>query len=187
MAQLRGAFAVLSLLLISGCVVVDLHPFYEESWLTYDPRLVGTWLDADDSVTVTVEPSEWRSYRIAYSYPTEAGVLTGYLFFSGDAQYVDLMPIRGQDSGPFLVPMHGVARVVVTADRVTLSPLSYDLFKKATSAAPGPLASMLGERDQIVIASPVNAVRAWLKGRGPADEAFTPTFTFTRQAAAEVR
>ena len=75
-----------------------------------------------------VERAEWKSYRIHYVHPIETGDLTAYLTSVGDERYLDLMPARGTDRGSFLIPVHGVLRVRVDADRLELTPLSYDWF-----------------------------------------------------------
>ena len=74
-------FRVLALLAIAlstqACLVLGLDRFYDEPSITFDERLLGNWRPADDNVTVTVERSDWRSYRIQYVHPTETGALTG--------------------------------------------------------------------------------------------------------------
>lgn len=171
------------MLCLSGCVVVSVNPFYDEQALTFDERLLGTWLDADDDLRVSVERSDWRSYRLDYAYPTQKGQLTGYLFKIGDALYLDLMPLRGEDSGPFLVPVHAVVRVQPGTTTLTLWPLAYDWFKKgaAEPVSRRPLQAALGERDHLVITAPPAALRAWLRGRPENDPARGPVSTFVRQ------
>jgi hypothetical protein len=162
----RLALAMLAGLTVSsGCLVLSVGRFYDDSAIVFDDRLVGSWKAADDNVTAVVERSEWRSYRIQYTHPTESGALTGYLFKRGDALYLDLTLVRGKDFGVFVVPGHVLVAVTVTsASEVTLAPLSYDWFNqgltKKTLAAP--LKGSRGERDQVVLGGDRTAFWRWL-------------------------
>ena len=70
---------VAALLAAPGCLVVSLHPVHDDESIGYDPALVGTWTDAEDNASITIEPGEWRSYKVHYVHPIETGDLTGYL------------------------------------------------------------------------------------------------------------
>jgi hypothetical protein len=168
----------------SSCLVLGLDRFYDDTDLTFDVRLVGTWIDADDNVTATIERSEWRSYRVTFTHPTESGVLTGYLFQQGGRQYLDLTPVRGQDQGSFVLPAHAVLRVAIGDGEVEVSALSYDWFSEAMASGllPASLPATKSDRDQIVLAATGAALRRWLEGRVAADPAFGPPATFTRKA-----
>jgi len=138
----------------AGCLVLNVGRFYDDAAIVFDDRLVGSWKAADDNVTAVVERSEWRSYRIQFTHPTETGVLTGYLFKRGDALYLDLTLVRGKDFGVFVVPGHVLVAVTVTSDaEVSLAPLSYDWFNKGLTqrTLPAPLKASRGERDQVVL------------------------------------
>lgn len=168
-----------------GCLVLALDRFYDEPSIAFDERLLGSWRDADDNVTVTVEKSDWRSYRIQYVHPTETGWLTGYLFKQGNVTYLDLTPIRGKDFGSFVVPAHALVRVTVGADArdVTVTPLSFDWFVRALAdkTLPASLNPTRGERDQILLAATQPQLQAWLAARTPTDPAFGVDAVFRKQ------
>lgn len=184
----RLALAILvGLTVNTGCLVLSVGRFYDESAIVFDDRLIGSWKAADDNVSAIVERSEWRSYRIQYTHSTESGVLTGYLFKHGDALYLDLTLVRGKDFGVFVVPGHVLVAVTVTsASEVTLAPLSYDWFnqglaKKTLAAA---LKGSRGERDQVVIGGDRAPFWQWLdaarKG-GTAGAVFGAPATFRKE------
>ncbi|HYN10163.1 MAG TPA: hypothetical protein VES67_22445 [Vicinamibacterales bacterium] len=168
-----------------GCLVLGLDRFYEEPSISFDERLLGAWRDADDNVTVTVEKSDWRSYRIQYVHPTETGALTGYLFKQGAAVYLDLVAVRGKDFGSFVIPAHGLVRVSFGTDarEVTIAPLSFDWFAKglADHTLPATLRATKGERDQILLAGARSDLQAWLAARPATDPAFGPDAVFRKQ------
>jgi hypothetical protein len=170
-----------------ACLVLDLHPLYGDESIGFDPALVGMWVDADDRSSLQIERSEWRSYRIHYVHPIERGDLTGYMTAIDDVRYLDVMPARGQDSGAFLIPVHAVLRVDVQGDRLELTPLSFDWFsdrRRRGADVPG-LALAVDQKDNVLIASPTAALRAWLRGQ-PADGAmFGAPAVFTRTEKTE--
>jgi len=75
----RAAILTLALLCAPGCLVLSLQPAYDDETIAWDPELVGSWVDADDNVTMDVERGEWKSYRIKYVHPIETATVTGCL------------------------------------------------------------------------------------------------------------
>jgi hypothetical protein len=173
----------LSIVLGSGCLVVSVHPAYDDTTIAWDPNLIGSWLDADDKASLQIERSEWRSYRIRYEHTIERGDLTGYLTIIGNERYLDVMPFRGQDHGSFLIPVHAVLRVRLDGDRLELSPLSYDWFAdRLRNGTPiTGLDVAMDQKENALITSSTERLRDWLRLL-PHD---TPTFgasaTFTRK------
>jgi hypothetical protein len=174
---------VVSAMASSGCLILGLNRFADDASVTFDPRLVGVWRDADDGVAVTIEKSDWQSYRLSYVHPIATGQLTGYLFKLGDATFVDLMPVRGQDPGVFTIAAHTLVRVEMADETLTVSPLSYDWFARALEArtAPADLAIVRNERDQLVVTTDSAHVREWLRARPASDPIFGPGATFTKE------
>jgi len=149
----------------AGCLVLSVGRFYDDAAIVFDDRLVGSWKAADDNVTAVVERSEWRSYRIQFTHPTETGVLTGYLFKRGDALYLDLTLVRGKDFGVFIVPGHVLVAVTVTSEaEISMAPLSYDWFNKGLTGRTlsAALKASRGERDQVVLGGDRAPFWQWL-------------------------
>ena len=185
-ARRRSAVAALLLAAVSsaGCVVLGLDRFYDDLSITFDERLLGTWRNDDDDVTVTVERSDWRAYRVRYEQTIESGTLTAYLFRAGDRTYVDLTPARGQDFGSFVVPVHAVLRVAIDGDELRVSALSYDWFDRTLRAGqvPAHLGAVRGEREQILLSAGRAVLEPWLAAMAPDDPAFGPATVFRRRA-----
>ena len=112
----------------SGCLVLSLNPGYDDATIGWDPNLVGDWVDADDKAELQIDRSEWKSYRIHYVHPIETGDVTAYLTAIGNERFLDVMPLRGEDRGAFLIPVHAVLHVRLDGDRLELTPLSYEWF-----------------------------------------------------------
>ena len=166
-----------------GCLVVSLNRFFEDSAMTTDDRLPGQWKSDDDNVTLTIERSEWRSYRITYTHPLEERSLTAYLFKIEDATYLDVTPVRGEDHGLFVLPAHAVLRVSIGADTLGIRPLNFDWFAAALKERrlPAELAAQRAERDQIVLTAAPRVYATWLAARTEADSAWGVETVFRRQ------
>jgi hypothetical protein len=185
----RRAAARLLLALIaaatSGCLVLALHPAYDDASLAWDPTLVGTWVNEEDRVTVTIDRGEWRSYRIEYEHPIEKGVLTGYLTVDGDRFYLDLSPLRGEDHGSFLVPVHAIVRLERDGDALTVQALDYDRVAMAAKKGglPG-LTLTMDQKQNALVTEGTAGLRKWLRQIATASEAwFGARAVFKRKPA----
>ncbi len=168
----------------SGCLVLSINPGYSDTTIAWEPNLVGTWIDADDKSTVQIDRSEWRSYRIHYEHPIERGDLTGYLTVIGDERYLVVMPSRGQDHGSFLIPVHALLRVRLDGDKLELTPLSYDWFEervRGDKPAPG-LDVTMDQKENVLITSPVDKLRDWIRTQPGDGGMFGASATFTRKS-----
>ncbi|HNW56959.1 MAG TPA: hypothetical protein PLR88_08575 [Bacteroidales bacterium] len=118
--------------LVSGCLVKSLHPFYKENDVVFDPAIVGTWLDNDSSKWV-IEQSEMKkflgeskpqnSYKISYYEKNEASVFETHLFKLNNQLYVDFIPSGvsvPELTGYHLVPTHSIAKVSITNGEINL-------------------------------------------------------------------
>ena len=167
----------------SGCLVLSLSPSYDEAALGWDPNLIGVWESSDDKATVQIDRGEWKSYRIHYVHPIETGDLTGYLTMIGNQRYLDVTPVRGADPGSFLIPVHALLHVRLDADRLDLTPLSYDWFAdqlRSRRAIPS-LSVVLDQKQNALIVSPADRLRAWVGLQSVDAPAFGASATFTRK------
>jgi hypothetical protein len=173
---------VLALAGAPGCLVLSLTPAYDQDAIAWDPDLIGNWQDVEDNASLAIERGEWRSYKVHYVHPIETGDLTAYLTAIGDERYLDLMPVRGEDRGSFLIPVHAILRVRLQADRLELSPLSYDWFADRLREARGiaGLRVSLDQKENALILSPTARFRTWLRGQDPAGPVFGAPAAFTR-------
>jgi hypothetical protein len=184
MGRFKTILLVLALTSVSsGCLVVSLNPGYDEETLGWDPRLVGSWVDADDKASLQIERGEWKSYRIRYVHPIEAGDLTAYLTSIGNERYLDVMPSRGEDRGSFLVPVHVLLHLRLDGDRLELTPLSYDWFAerlRGGRSIPG-LSATLDQKENALLLSPVGRLRDWLRVQSVDGPAFGAAAAFVRK------
>lgn len=184
MGRLKTLLLVFTVIVMSsGCLVLSLNPGYDDTSIGWDPNLVGDWVDADDKATLQIDPSEWKSYRIHYVHPIETGDVTAYLTAIGNERFLDVMPLRGEDRGAFLIPVHAVLHLRLDGDRLELTPLSYEWFLERVRAGrpvPG-LNAALDQKANILLISPNNRLRDWLRIQSVDGPAFGASTTFTRK------
>jgi len=165
-----------------GCLVLSLHPAYDDESIVWDPALAGRWQNVEDNASLEIERGEWRSYRIRYAHPIESGELTGYLTAIGTERYLDVMPARGEDHGAFLVPVHAVLRVRLQGDSLELTALSYDWFFERLRGSQGipRLSAVEDQKENALIVSPTAQLRSWLRSGPGKGAAFGAPATFAR-------
>jgi hypothetical protein len=168
--------------LVSGCLVLGLNPFYDASAIVNEPRLAGAWEDADDGVSVTIEPGDWHSVRVAYSHPIEKGTLTGYVFTAGGLRLLDLTVVHGEDPGSFVVAGHALVKLDLSASELRVSPLDFDALagRLRDHGLPGSLRATVTDRRQLVFAGPSTALHEWAAAQVRDAGTFGPVYAFHR-------
>jgi hypothetical protein len=93
------------------------------------------------------------------------------------------MPVRGQDRGSFVIPVHALLRLRLEGDRLELTPLSYDwFFDRVRAAKPVEgLAVSLDQKENVLMTSQTDAIRRWLRLQPPDGPMFGAAATFIRK------
>ena len=164
----------------SGCLVLALQPAYDTASVVYDEALAGDWTNAEDETSATIERGAWRSYTVSYTDRFATRNFHGNLTKIGESTFLDLTEVRGVEAGPYLLPVHGVFRIMVAGDVLSVVPLDYGWFMRATTLKRvGGLALVFDDRRNVVIASSTAELRRWLT-QAPA-AAFSVPVTFKRK------
>jgi hypothetical protein len=162
-SNVTRAAVIVAALLSSGCLVLSLQPAYDDASVVFDPALVGTWMNAEDETSATIERGEWRSYKIAYTDRFSTRHFHGNLTKTGALAWLDLTEPRGTDDGPFLLPVHAVFRVSVAGDVLSVASLDYGWFTRAIDKkTTGRLIATFDDRRNVVISSSTADLRRWL-------------------------
>ena len=131
----RFATAVCALavatLLLAGCIVTSIYPFYTAKDLTFDPALIGVWTDADDTnqdaETWTFEKIAEQTYKLTTRDSSETNEFDAHLFTLGKAQFLDCLPRSRQ---PYSTPSHVLIRVESIQPRLEMYLLDYEWLGK---------------------------------------------------------
>jgi hypothetical protein len=167
--------------LSSGCLVITLQPVYDDAALEVDETLAGTWRSEEPASTVVVERGEWKSYRVTYTARSASYTFVAYLTRIGDGLLLDLVPARGVEDVPLIVPAHGVCRLQHEGDRVTIAPFDYDWFTAAVrSKTLTRLETAFDARQNLILTSKTAALRAWILAHQKTADVFREPVVFTR-------
>jgi hypothetical protein len=175
----RFAAATIAAALSGGCVVVSLQPAYDDQSIVFEERLIGQWDNAEDRTSASIESAEWRSYKIVYTDRSTTTTFRGNLTRIEDTLFLDLTEGRGADPGPYLVPVHGVFKIDISGDTLSVSALDYGWFAHAALKHIGRLTVAMDDRRNVAITSSSGELRTWLAHAPP--EAFGAALTFMRK------
>lgn len=123
-ARLVLAFAVL---LLAGCVVTSIYPFYTEKDLFFNPALLGKWCDA----SATNQPPEYaqveaageKGYRLTVFTKEQTNGSELHLFRLGQQLFMDEFPTnRSLD----FVPTHQLSKVMRVEPTLQAASMNYD-------------------------------------------------------------
>lgn len=181
MRRARLAVLLLGATLAPGCLVVSLHPVYDEQFIVFDPALVGTWQTDDGETTVTFERAEWRSYHVTLSSPRQQARLSGRLTTVDGLTLLDVTPVDGVDADPMLLPVHGIYRIVLEKpDALAIAELDYDRLFALARLMPAPGGLVIDARRNVVITHPTSALRAWIAEQNADGRLFGEPTAFRR-------
>jgi hypothetical protein len=137
---MRKNCAVLALcLLLSGCVVGSLNPFYTEDTVVKMPELYGSWyfiqdIEANDESPMVLSEGKMTIYDDK-GVPEDAPVT---FFKVDDTLFIDVFPNRGrlkEDLVKDQPPVHLVSRVkVISSDKMSFNALDYEWLAKEIEA-----------------------------------------------------
>lgn len=181
MRVLRLALGFVAALLSSACLVVSLQPVYEPETIAFDPAVLGSWTSADEDVTLTIERGEWHSYHVIATQGNNRYRLSARLTRVGTGLYLDVTPLDGTDLPALTLAVHGLCRLVLTEEGMTLAALNYEAFEQKARAGGHELPMVVDARRNIVITASTADLRRWLAQHADDEGVFDVPTPFTRR------
>lgn len=114
-------FLTVFAVLLQGCIVKSLHPFFHESDIIFKKELLTTWMDQDGGQW-SIRPIKEKpnAYEMHFLHYGEKDVIfLAHLFLLNNELYFDFFPLSdGADDSPMLfnlhlMPTHSIAKVAV--------------------------------------------------------------------------
>ena len=134
-----GAAAVL----LAGCVVTSVSPFYTAKDLGFEPALLGDWI----SETNTNGNEIWKfdrsgdlSYRFTIIKPDSASVMEAHAFKLDGQLFLDVASMNTDIS---IIPPHFLLKMNQTTPTLRLSQLNHDWLKELLAKKPSTLSHHL--------------------------------------------
>jgi hypothetical protein len=118
---------VVASVVLSGCLVTSVCPFYTDKDLTFDKALIGRWTNAKEAGEHwKFEKDGEKAYQLSYSNDSSTSVMQARMFKLGGQTFLDLFSAETKDIQPPPIPAHFLLRADVDASTVGLTPLNYE-------------------------------------------------------------
>ena len=153
--------------LVAGCVpIVSLNPLFTKETITFDEKLLGTWLSDANSPSKSLEfarfeessagdlPKELQSefkrvYRLHLFEDNQKHVFVACLVKLGQRRFLDVFPNQSASDREnrkagsyesFILPCHMFLRVDAIGDELKIRPMNDDRFRTLVEADPNAVA-----------------------------------------------
>lgn len=134
--------------LLGGCVVTSVDPFYRENDPIFEPALLGHWTKVQQPDECwTFEQGNGNSYRVVCADKGSTNIGQAYLFKLEGHTFIDFSaPTWKEEIQPEPVPSHILAHVVQLNPTLKLSVLNYDWLKELMAKDPKALRHLVVRR-----------------------------------------
>jgi len=137
MKRIAYLTAGLALILLTGCVVTSVYPYYTPKQLTFDAALLGVWTEPDQTNTAAenwkFERVDGSTYKLTLHENDEDIEYDAHLFRLKAHTFLDCLPRERRDC---LTPSHVLLRVDGIQPRLELRLLDYDWLGKLIEKNP---------------------------------------------------
>lgn len=182
MRQIIAVFGSLLPLLLSGCYVQSLHPFYLAETQIEFPEIAGPWQPVDET-TKEPEGTPWtfeKNTIITFHDDVASEIEVHYFEVEGRV-FADWTAGDLDDEAPpnpywvtHVVPTHSVFRVRHTEQALVLTPLDIDWLDKALKAGDLSLSHVVVDDDRRIFTVSPEIWTRFLIEYGDDPEAFNP-------------
>ncbi len=185
--------------ILGGCIpIMSINPFYKDSDVMFEQKLVGTWVqDTNEPDTTWIfsrsEEEPNKAYHLSFidkegnkgSYTAVLMKLQDKLFFD---VYPDKMPWDTEDSNNislpyntfFLVPAHTIMKVDSIEPKLVLRITQSSKFKELIEEHPNEIEYQEGE-DTIVLKSSTKELQVFILKYSQDERMFPDTITLERE------
>ena len=144
MKKLAFFLAVVGLI-ITGCVVTSVHPFYLEKDVVSGAPLVGHWTNIKEAGEQWIfEPGAGKSLKLTCVSGNETNLVAAHLFKLGQDTFLDLFPLEPDAPGfPPAIPSHLLLRIEQLQPKLKMSALNHDWLVRLVQERPSTIAHVL--------------------------------------------
>jgi hypothetical protein len=144
--------AATSTLLLTGCLVTSVYPFYTDKDIVSESGLAGKWASTNEETEHWVfEKDATRAFRLTYTTKTSTNIMSATPFRLGDNKFLDLMgdPETGSETQPPPIPSHFLLHLLRTSPSITMVPMDYDWLTQLLTNKPAAVRHhFIGEGDK---------------------------------------
>jgi hypothetical protein len=179
-----------SLLLLGGCVLMSVYPYYTAKDVVFEPKLVGSWSDPEKSAA-TNEFWEFsregtnNTYTLAVHDKGKVTKFDARLFRLKKWTFLDARPTEGDDN---FIPPHCLLKVTQLEPALKMALLDYNWTRNLLATNPGALRHTIvdarpGEPDsgRIVFTADTAELQQFILKYAADTNAFPECITMTRK------
>ena len=186
-------------LLLTGCLVMSLHPFFTENDAVFEKSLVGMWVDKSGEASLTFKQFGANAYRVTFvqhansspmkgkERPGEPAEFEAHLGRIGGSLFLDLYPdkdswrrLKNDLLAVHLAPAHTISRVSLQGDNLVIAGLEHDWLKELVAKDSAAIAHEKVE-GAIVLTASTDALQEFLQHHAADPKAFSDGDEFHRQ------
>ena len=177
-----------SLVILTGCILTSVHPFYTSNDVVFEPSLVGNWTNAQSTEHWAFERKTADSYLLTYVEDSVTNIVPTHLFRLDGQLFMD---IAGQEQDwkalPPPTPSHLLLKVTQLSPTLQMAPLNHDWVKGVLEKEPGALQHVLikepdTQNCRIVLTAATAELQAFLKKNLNNEEVWNDGFELRRDA-----
>jgi hypothetical protein len=170
---------------LAGCVVTSVSPFYTQTDLVYEPGLVGNWIQAKGGSEVwRFEQSDAKAYRFTRIEELKASVMQAHAFKLEGQLFLD---IHSLDQNVQVIPAHYLLKVTQVAPTLQMSQIDnvwlLGLLEKDPKAARHYV--IVDEKSQdrrVVLTGATEELQKFVARYVKTDEAWNDSFEFKKES-----
>jgi len=182
-----GAVLIGSLLVLVGCVVTSVYPYYTAKDVVTNPALAGQWAEVGET---NVAAKHWlfeagtnQAYALFVQDGGDRAEYRAHLFRLKGHQFIDALPLRTDSD---LIPPHYLLQVTrLDGTDLELSVLNYDWLKELVRARPSAIRHLwiaeTPSSSRLVLTANTAELQAFVLKHRANTNAFTPAFAMRRQ------
>lgn len=171
---------------LAGCVVTSVSPFYTQSDLVYESGLTGNWIQARGGSEVwRFEQSDTKAYRFTRIEERKASVMEAHAFKLQGELFLD---IHSLDQNIDVIPSHYLLRVTQLTPTLRMSQIDTTwllglLDKDPNAASHYVIVDEKSQDRRVVLTGDTEELQKFVTKQLNNVEAWNDTFEFRREAS----
>jgi len=182
-----GAVLIGSLLVLVGCVVTSVYPYYTAKDVVTNPALVGQWAEVGET---NVTAKHWQftagtnqAYALFVQDGGDRAEYRAHLFRLKGHQFIDVTPLRADDN---VIPPHYLLRVTrLDESNLEMALMNYDWLKELVREKPAAIRHLwIAENpnsSRLVLTANTAELQAFVLKHRANTNAFALAFAMRRQ------
>jgi hypothetical protein len=192
MKKLTFALAAGMAVLVTGCLVTSVCPYYTQKDLAFEPALLGNWTNSQDSDEHwKFEKEGTNSYRLTYATKDESSAMQARLFKLRGEAFLDLFTteMKDQETQPPPIPSHFLFRVFEIKSEVRMAALNYEWLRELLAKEPQTLRHHLlpveesPDKQRLVLTAETQELQKFIIKHLKTEEAWKNDFRLKRDSA----